>query len=76
MGFEIKKDEIAERLDELADLGAIWNKHRAAGRMPNSIRQAMMMVIDEIGILKTIDEQNLLGERRMENMEYKGKLAE
>ena len=77
MGFEIRKDEIAERLDELADLGAVWNKHREAGRTPHAVRQAMITVAGEIEMLRTINEQGLLGEvRRNDGQNNEGDLVD
>lgn len=39
---QIMSDPIAEMLDGLAALGTYWQRHRDAGRMPHSIRNAMI----------------------------------
>lgn len=62
--FEIVKDVISDRIDELADLGTIWNKHREAGRTPHSIRQAMIMLSAEIQLMVDMEENNALGLNR------------
>ena len=64
--IQIEHDEIAERLDELADLASIWNKHRQAGRTPSATRQAMIMVIKEISFYQEIEDKDLLGKNRQQ----------
>lgn len=46
--FEIQHDEVAEKLDELADLAEAWKKHRDKGGNPYAIRNAMLMVMGEL----------------------------
>lgn len=49
--ISIVRDEIAEKLDELADLGEYWKRHRALGRSPQAIRAALVMTIQECAVL-------------------------
>lgn len=48
----ILKDDISEKLDELADLSEYWKKHRDKGRTPYAIRSAMMMLSNELVMLE------------------------
>lgn len=48
---KLARDEIAEKLDEIADLGEYWKKHREKGCKPDAIRVAMLLLIDNIAIL-------------------------
>ena len=61
--LEVHVDEIAERLDELADLGEVWSRHRKAGREPSATRAAMIMITNEVQLIIQIQENNLLGKR-------------
>jgi len=62
--IKIVTDEIAERLDELADLGEIWNKHRKAKRMPHAVRQAMISASGEISFMIEVERKGLLGDNK------------
>jgi hypothetical protein len=46
-------DEVALKLDEMADLCEYWKRHRAKGRTPSGIRAALSMLSDEIVILNS-----------------------
>ena len=52
--IKVFKDEIAERLDELSDIGEYWKKHRERGRMPTAVRAAMISLCGEIKVLAEI----------------------
>lgn len=55
---EILKDEVAEKLDELADLSEYWKKHREEGITPNAMRVGMLTSIKEIMFLLEINHKN------------------
>ena len=74
--IKIVKDEIAERLDELADLGEVWNKHRKAGRMPHAVRQAMITVSEEVGLMVGFEKNDPLGRRRNDGQNNEGDLVD
>lgn len=59
-GIKIVKDEIVERLDELADLGLIWNKNRDAGGMPRAVQSAMISVARELTFLVEVQEKSAI----------------
>lgn len=40
--LKVLTDPIAEKIDELSDLGEVWNKHRSLKRMPSSVRMAII----------------------------------
>ncbi len=50
--IQIMRDEVAERLDELADLFIYWQKNRAKGRTPSAVRNAILMSMDEVALLR------------------------
>jgi len=50
--IQIMRDEVAERLDEMADLFSYWQKNRAKGRTPAAVRNAILMAMDEIALLR------------------------
>lgn len=50
--IQIMRDEVAERLDEMTDLFAYWQKNRAKGRTPVAVRNAILMAMDEIALLR------------------------
>ena len=50
--FILVRDLIAEKLDELADIGEYWKRNREKDYTPNAIRAAMLMLIDEIKLLQ------------------------
>jgi len=54
--IEIVKDEIAEALDELADLCEYWKKNRERGRMPNGVRAGIVTIVNEISFIKHQEE--------------------
>jgi len=56
--IEVVKDVIAEKLDELSDIGEYWKKNREKGRKPNAIRAAMLMLINEIKLLVDQESHN------------------
>ncbi len=41
------QDPVADALDDMAALGLHWTRNRERGRMPNGIRQAMLLVARE-----------------------------
>ena len=41
------QDHVADALDDMAALGQHWMRNRERGRMPNGIRQAMLIVARE-----------------------------
>ena len=43
----VLQDHVADALDDMAALGEHWSRNRARGRMPNGIRQAMLIVARE-----------------------------
>ena len=43
----VLQDHVADTLDDLAALGAHWTRNRERGRMPQGIRQAMLIVARE-----------------------------
>lgn len=47
----IVTDEIANRLDELADMAEWWRKHRANKRNPSGIRGGMLILCEEITVM-------------------------
>ena len=56
--IKIYKDEIAEKLDELADLGEYWKKNRDKGYQPNGVRAGMMSIISEINLIAETQLRN------------------
>lgn len=54
--IEIITDNIAEKLDEMADISEYWRKNRDKKRMPNAIRAAMLMLAEELTILSKANE--------------------
>ena len=44
----VLEDPIADALDDMAALGLHWTRNRERGRMPNGIRQAMLLVAREV----------------------------
>lgn len=72
------KDEIAEKLDELADLSEHWKKNREKGIHPQAIRSALIQIIQHVEFLaytqqsrvinndwcKTLGEARTVGELR------------
>lgn len=45
--FTVVRDDLAERLDEIAELAAIWAKSRAKGSNPVILRRALLAAIEE-----------------------------
>jgi len=43
----VLQDPVADALDDMAALGLHWTRNRERGRMPNGIRQAMLLVARE-----------------------------
>ena len=43
----VMEDPVAHALDDMAALGLNWTRNRERGRMPNGIRQAMLLVARE-----------------------------
>jgi hypothetical protein len=41
-------DDVAMKLDEMADLCAIWEKHRKDGHVPYAIRSALLMLAKDL----------------------------
>ena len=48
-------DEIANKLDELADICEYWKRQRERGRNPNAIRNALVMLSQEVSALAAND---------------------
>ena len=46
--IELVTDDIAVKLDELADLSEFWKKNRHKGRNPQGIRMGMIYLCNEI----------------------------
>lgn len=44
-------DPISERLDELADLAAVWKRHREAGRTLEHTRTAILNIAREMTVI-------------------------
>lgn len=55
-GISLQKDMIAEKLDEMADLCEYWKRNRERGRNPSAIRAALMMLADELTLLRAADK--------------------
>lgn len=51
MGIKIMQDQIADRIDEIADLCEFWKKWRARGYMPTGVRMAIVMLSEEVAAL-------------------------
>ena len=49
-------DEIAEKIDELADLCEFWSKNRKRGVMPQGVRAAIVMTAQDIAALVRVQE--------------------
>lgn len=49
--IELQRDEIAEKLDELADLAIVWERYRSKGRNPTAVRAALATAAHEITLL-------------------------
>lgn len=47
-GIEIRRDLVAEKLDEMADICEHWKRNREKGREPNAIRYALMSLAEEV----------------------------
>jgi hypothetical protein len=54
--IEIYTDDVADKLDELADISVCWKKYREAGRMPPSIRMVMIETSKEIVALVNLKQ--------------------
>ncbi len=54
--IRVFKDEIAEKIDEMADLCEHWKKNRENGRHPNAIRSAILMLADEIRLINVMNQ--------------------
>ena len=46
--IEVKTDEVAEALDEIAHLAEYWKRSREQGRIPGGIKSAMIMLARRI----------------------------
>lgn len=46
--FQVVADPVADALDDMAALGLYWTRNRERGRMPSSIRKAMILVAQEV----------------------------
>ena len=60
--IEIYKDVIANKLDELSDVGILWKKYREGGEKPTIIRKAMIDGAREITMLETSEKKEWLDE--------------
>lgn len=54
--IKVFKDEVAEKLDELADVCEYWKKNRDKGRNPNGIRAALLYLVSEIEMMRSMEE--------------------
>jgi hypothetical protein len=54
----VMKDDIAEKLDEMADLCEVWKRNRDKGHAPNATRLALLMIVDEISAMESIRSFN------------------
>ena len=57
MSIVVVKDEIAERLDDLADLAAIWAARRADDRPAPMIREALLRACGELADYADFERQ-------------------
>lgn len=51
---EVVRDEVSEKLDEMADVCEYWKRNRDKGRNPNAIRAALIMLAEEVVALTGI----------------------
>ena len=51
-----KKDEVAIAIDEIAELSAIWRRHRKEKRMPRAIRQAIIIASEDLRFLVEMEK--------------------
>lgn len=49
--IEIRRDLVAEKLDEMADVCEHWKRNREKGREPNAIRYALLTLAEEVTTL-------------------------
>ncbi len=52
--IRLHRDPIAEKLDEMADLCECWRKNREKGRNPNAIRQALIILSNEVVMIDSV----------------------
>lgn len=50
------RDEIAEKLDEMADICEYWKKNRAKGYKPSAIRNALLYLVSEIEMMHSMED--------------------
>jgi predicted nuclease with TOPRIM domain len=55
--IQVVPDEIAEKLDEMADLCEYWKKNREKGRRSNAIRAALLMLASECSLLDEMERR-------------------
>ncbi len=51
---EVVRDEVSEKLDEMADVCEYWKRNRDKGRNTNAIRAALIMLAEEVVALTGI----------------------
>ena len=51
---EVVRDDVAEKLDEMADLCEYWKRNRDRGYHPNAIRAALITLAEEVVALTGI----------------------
>ena len=56
--IEVKYDYVAEHLDDIADLCEHWKRNRGKGRMPSSIRSALLLSMKEVISLDAMDKKS------------------
>ena len=56
----VVEDRIADKLDEMADICEYWKRRRERGRNPNAIRQALVMLSQEVAAMGPSNEQNCM----------------
>jgi hypothetical protein len=54
--IEICKDSVGEKLDEMADLCEYWKRNREKGRNPTAIRAALLMLSDELTLIRATEK--------------------
>lgn len=58
MGKEMQC-QVAEKLDEMADLSEHWKRNRDKGRTPTAIMAAIIILLDEVGSLLDHEKDKL-----------------
>lgn len=56
----VMRDPVAEVLDDMAALGEYWQRNREKGRMPGSIRAAMLLAAREAIMVEEMEQASRL----------------